>query len=64
MEYDFELEATRILEEIAGEPSSDRLRIDAYIQDVANYMGINPDVLVYRILKEWAYSRSFGREVS
>ena len=42
-------------------PVADMKRVEAYINDVARYMEIDPKELVCRILMEWAYSRSFSR---
>jgi hypothetical protein len=39
-------------------PIADMKRVEAYINDVARYMEINPRDLVCKILTEWAYNRS------
>lgn len=38
-------------------PVDELKRVEAYINDVARYMEIDPRVLVCRILTEWAYNR-------
>jgi len=38
-------------------PVTDLKRVEAYINDVARYMEIDPRDLVARILTEWAYNR-------
>lgn len=42
-------------------PVSEMKRVEAYINDVARYMEIDPRELVCKILMEWAYSRQVGR---
>lgn len=41
-------------------PTEDMKRVEAYINDVARYMEVDPRELVCKILMEWAYSRSFN----
>jgi hypothetical protein len=41
-------------------PMADMKRVEAYINDVARYMEVDPRELVCKILMEWAYSRSFN----
>lgn len=43
-------------------PTADLKRVEAYINDVARYMEIDPRELVCKILMEWAYNRNFTRE--
>ena len=38
-------------------PVNEMKRVEAYINDVARFMGIAPRELVCRILTEWAYNR-------
>lgn len=38
-------------------PVADMKRVEAYINDVARFMEIDPRALVCRILTEWAYNR-------
>lgn len=42
-------------------PVADMKRVEAYINDVARYMEIDPKELVCQILMEWAYNRAFSR---
>ena len=44
-------------------PVSEMKRVEAYINDVARYMEIDPRELVCKILMDWAYSRQFGGNV-
>jgi hypothetical protein len=43
-------------------PVADIKRVEAYINDVARYMEIDPRELVCKILMEWAYGRVFTRK--
>jgi hypothetical protein len=45
-------------------PTDEMQEIVRYIRAVARHMGMDPHDLHRQILKEWAYNRSFGGEVS
>lgn len=44
-------------------PADELREVTLYIRRVAKHLGMSADDLHLQILKEWAYSRSFGREV-
>lgn len=43
-------------------PTDEMEEISRYIRNVARHMGMDAKDLHLQILKEWAYSRSFGKE--
>lgn len=49
-------EETQALIPLADLPMDER--VEAYINEVARYMEVNPRELVCKILTEWAYNRA------